>query len=322
MINTSLESFPKKNSFATRIAPSPTGHLHIGHVLHLMWVKAVSHLFSAKIRIRLEDHDQSRCRPEYVDSIEGDLRWLGFGDTYFSSQSSRSFFCSKQTDRLGRYDEIAKVLTSQGLIYACRCSRRQIAERQSEPGDDTPQAGELHYAGTCRDLNIPLDSTDTCLRVRLPDKSFIGSDLLLGSLEQNPYATYGDTVIRDRNRNWTYQFAVVVDDMDQNINLIIRGQDLKSSVARQLALREILNAKSDIIFLHHPLIMNSEGDKLSKFRKSPAISELRQLGLTPNAVFKEAFALTTHQTVPELSEYFEELVPLEVAARIRRLVQP
>jgi glutamyl-tRNA synthetase/glutamyl-Q tRNA(Asp) synthetase len=110
-------------------------------------------------------------------------------------------------------------------------------------------------------------------------------DLFLGNLEQNPAEQVGDVVIKDRFGQWTYQFAVVIDDLEQQINLIIRGQDLLSSTGRQLAMRSLIDSTSITpVFAHHPLLLDDDGQKLAKRRSSEAISYLRRMGLSADEV--------------------------------------
>jgi len=130
---------------------------------------------------------------------------------------------------------------------------------------------------------------DSVIRLRMPDSSFSFSDICLGPQIQNPAEQCGDIVIKDRQGQWTYQFCVVIDDLRQNINFVVRGEDLLSSVGRQLALRSLLNPSTDDngvpLYLHHPLIRNSSGDKLSKRLGSETLNSLREAGRTPASIF-------------------------------------
>ena len=254
----------------TRIAPSPTGHLHLGHVLHIMCVQGIAMKLGADISLRLEDHDQSRCRPEFASSILEDLAWLGV-------KLPKKLWHQSQRNEV--YQTNLEDLMRKGLVYACSCSRKNIQL------DTEQSSGELRYPGTCREKNIPLNQPDTCIRLKIPNGDISFSDLFLGELKNNPADQSGDVVIRDRIGQWTYQYAVVIDDLDQEINLIIRGKDLLSSTARQLVMRDIISpGKSKPIFAHHPLIADNSGNKLSKRFLSEALSVLRNNGISADKI--------------------------------------
>ena len=254
----------------TRLAPSPTGHLHLGHVLHIIYVQGLATRLGASISFRLEDHDRSRCRPEFETSIIRDLNWLGL------ALPNPPRILWRQSERHQVYQRHLENLMSRNLIYACSCSRKDIQVETSR------ESGELRYPGTCRTKRLPLDAPGTSLRLMIPDELQTFNDLFLGATSDNPATQCGDVVVRDRNGHWTYQFAVVIDDLEQGINLIIRGMDLLSSTARQIAMRTIIDpAGVTPDFAHHPLIKNPEGHKLSKRIYSEAISKLRDDGKSP-----------------------------------------
>ena len=259
----------------TRFAPSPTGHLHLGHVVHAMWVWGVAQVTQAEIKFRIEDHDRSRCKLEFESSIIEDMIWLGF--------KTANEIVWRQSDHSNLYQEQFQKLVAAGLIYACSCSRSEIARATGR------SEGELRYPGTCRNKELPLDAPDTALRLKIPSDMMSAMDLLQGDLKDDPALSCGDIVIRDRQGSWTYQFCVVIDDLEQGVNLIIRGQDLLSSTSRQLALRQILSPGSNQPqFLHHPLLSYGDGHKLSKRIGSQAISTLRGEGWTPERVLGHA----------------------------------
>jgi glutamyl-tRNA synthetase/glutamyl-Q tRNA(Asp) synthetase len=261
----------------TRIAPSPTGHLHLGHVLHIIYVCGIAKQLGATLNIRLEDHDQSRCRLEFETSILEDLEWLEVG---LPNELWR------QSDRVKVYQSHLEKLIKLDLVYACRCSRKDI---QDATGQDS---GELHYPGTCREKNYPFDREASCLRLKLSHAYNDGLaadgtsatgfyDLLLGQIDPPPRRKISDVVIKDRNGHWTYQFTVVIDDLEQGINLIIRGQDLQASTATQLAIRRVLAPDAlTPIYAHHPLIFDEDGQKLAKRKSSEAVAYLRRMGLS------------------------------------------
>lgn len=273
----------------TRFAPSPTGHLHLGHVLHMWWVSACANEIHGQVLFRMEDHDLSRCRAAYSESIVQDIAW--FRSLFRLSTGSDHKPCWYQSQRYDRYEEILTRLISSQKVYACDCSRQDILRATAQT------SGELHYPGTCRSKKIPLATPDVTLRMILPDKTYRIQDLRHGWIEQNPSRVGGDVAVKDRAGNWTYQFCVVVDDLDQNIGLIVRGDDLLTSVGRQLAMREVIEPHLPIksltappkplLFLHHPLLVDAEGKKLSKRKFSDSVATLRQQGWTALQVVAE-----------------------------------
>lgn len=254
----------------TRLAPSPTGHLHLGHGFHVLCVQGLAAHFQADINLRMEDHDQSRCRPEFETSIVSDLEWLGV------KTPARPW---RQSERASVYQGHLENLIRRQLVYACSCSRKDVQHQTGQA------SGELKYPGTCRDLCIPLDQPGTSLRMRLPQGPHSFRDLFLGEQTSSPDEDCGDVVLRDRIGQWTYQFAVVIDDLEQEINLVIRGTDLLSSTSRQLAMRELIHPNSPTpLFAHHPLLLDTLGQKLSKRSASEALSKLRAEGLAADSV--------------------------------------
>lgn len=252
------------SGFTTRFAPAPTGLLHLGHVVSAVAVWGLARAFSGKVLLRIEDHDRMRCRPEFEAAILEDLEWLGLTpDEPFVRQS----------DRQGLYEEALRRLESDGLVYPCACSRRSIEAR-------APQGeGERRYPGTCRDLELDGGVMKT-RRLRLEPQRQAFRDLRLGPINQVPSEQGGDLLIRDRQGQWTYQFAVVVDDFNQGVDLVIRGEDLLSSTGRQLQLSSLLGRAAPPAFLHHPLLTDEGGRKLSKANGETGLRELRAAGYT------------------------------------------
>ena len=262
-----------------RFAPSPTGYLHEGHLLSALYVWAAADTFGLKIHLRIEDHDRSRARPEYIRSIYEDLKWFGF--TYDSE--------SIQSSRNAVYEEALSRLERAGLVYPCFCSRKQL-EAENPKSD----SGEIIYQGKCRKASASMDtlapSALRCdemphnLRVVVPDKVIHWHDLRLGDFDENPKHQCGDFPIRDRDNQWTYQFAVCVDDIDEGITHIVRGEDIRSSTARQIALMSMLGREEPPVYLHHPLIVDTSGKKLSKRELAHSIRQDREEGVSPETL--------------------------------------
>jgi glutamyl-tRNA synthetase/glutamyl-Q tRNA(Asp) synthetase len=237
----------------------------------------------AQVLLRIEDHDAERCRPEYERAILDDLDWLGFEPDIFPTAAFRAGSCpSRQSERHHLYEDAASRLAGRDLVYGCDCSRRQIAGAANTGPD-----GERRYPGTCRDRRLPL-SAGVSWRVRLDRGPETFTDLLAGPQSQDPSAQCGDVVIRDRLGNWTYQFVASVDDYLQDIDLIIRGRDLLASSGRQIRLARLLGRRQPAVFAHHPLVMKSATEKLSKSDGDTGVADLRAAGWSRARVIAEA----------------------------------
>ena len=264
-----------------RFAPSPTGFLHEGHLLSALYVWAAAKKWDLKIHLRIEDHDQGRARKEYIDGIHEDLAWLGFKYDSESIQSSHFDFFQKVLDKL----------TAKGFVYPCTCSRKQL---QAE--NPISETGEVIYQGKCRTQHLPCSEPHN-LRIVIPDKVINWCDERLGDFSENPKLQCGDFPIRDRDGFWTYQFAVCIDDLTEGITHIVRGEDIRNSTARQIALSQLIadTCQGDTslsipaykrpVYLHHPLIVDSCGKKLSKREHAYSLRQDKDAGKTPPEIF-------------------------------------
>lgn len=261
-----------------RFAPSPTGFLHEGHLLSALYVWAAAKKWDLKIHLRIEDHDQGRARKEYIDGIREDLAWLGFKYDSESIQSSHFNFFQNVLDKL----------TAKGFVYPCTCSRKQL---QSE--NPISETGEVIYQGICRTQTAPCSEPHS-LRIVIPDKVINWHDERLGDFSENPKKQCGDFPIRDRDGFWTYQFAVCVDDLTEGITHIVRGEDIRNSTARQIALSQLISdtCQGDLpipaytrpLYLHHPLIVDSSGKKLSKREHAYSLRQDKDAGKTAQEI--------------------------------------
>lgn len=263
----------------TRFAPAPTGHLHIGHVLNALHVWNFARERGGQVQLRIEDHDRQRSRPEYEASILEDLAWLGF---------VHDGVLARQSERGAIYESALERLRVQGLTYACECSRREVTAvvQAFRPAD-----AELRYPGTCAEKDLP-EAPGRAIRVRLAPSEEHFDDLLQGLQAQRPHEQCGDLLVRDRLGFWTYQFAVTVDDMEQGITHVIRGLDLLPSTGRQIQLARLLGRATPPAFLHHPLIMKSRGQKVSKSNRDTGVRDMRAAGMTRGQVVALARAGT------------------------------
>jgi glutamyl-tRNA synthetase/glutamyl-Q tRNA(Asp) synthetase len=275
----------------TRFAPSPTGYLHLGHVVNAIYVWGIAGALGGKVLLRIEDHDRQRCRPEYEQAIHEDLAWLGFkADIGTPEDFSTATSPYRQSDCHAHYEHALDHLRKSQHIYACDCSRKDIQSRFNEPAGP-----ELRYDGFCRERQLP-DGPKCGIRLQIPPGEVTFRDLLAGPQIHRPLHQTGDLLLRDRNHQWTYQFAVVADDVRQGINLVIRGMDILESTGRQLLLGRMLSPEPvDIgynpVFLHHPLLTDDEGRKLSKRDFDADIHELNLAGQNPQTILGRAAAI-------------------------------
>ena len=272
----------------TRFAPAPTGYLHLGHVVNAIHVWGIAHARGGRVLLRVEDHDRQRCRPEYETALLDDLDWLGFAADIFPTAAFRAGVCEgRQSDRGLHYRRAVEALAARGLVYGCACTRREI---EAASAGDTP-LDELRYPGTCRHRGLAL-TNDVGWRLVLPDEAVAFDDLVHGSTTQTPAAQGGDLLLRDRLGNWTYQLAVVVDDLLHGVDFVVRGDDLFASTGRQILLARLLGRSTPPLFLHHALVMTSATQKLSKSDGASGVRDLRAAGWTPARVLGHAAHLT------------------------------
>jgi glutamyl-tRNA synthetase/glutamyl-Q tRNA(Asp) synthetase len=240
----------------TRFAPSPTGWLHLGHVVNAIYVWGLARAAGGRVLLRVEDHDRQRSRRDYESALLDDLDWLGFAADIYPTDAFRRGRCEgRQSDRDDIYTHALAPLVAQGLAYGCDCTRKQT--------------GGAIYSGRCRTRGLPLRD-DVGWRVRL--------DAVHG----------GDVLIRDRLGNWTYHWCVTVDDTVQHITHVIRGEDLREATDRQIALARLLGRVTPPIYIHHPLIMKTPNQKLSKSDRNTGIRDLRAAGWSAARVIGHA----------------------------------
>ena len=268
-------------SAVTRFAPSPTGWLHVGHAAHMLYVWGIADLLQGKVLLRVEDHDRQRCQPRFEDALLVDMEWLGFRAANRLAAARSSY---RQSDADAAYEEAADSIRRDHPVYRCRCSRKQLAAHA-----EVSAGGERVYPGTCRGARHAADAPHG-LRIAwpadAPPEAF--DDGMLGPQCQRPERQCGDLLIKDRFGNWTYQFAVTVDDWRHGVNVVVRGSDLLASTGRQIRLGRMLGREVPPIFFHHPLVGDSGGVKLSKKQRATPIRALRAAGMAPAEVLGAA----------------------------------
>ena len=271
----------------TRFAPSPTGALHLGHVANAIYVWGVAGALDGRVLLRIEDHDRGRSRPEFERAALEDLEWLGLHPDLGTADELRSGSSPhRQSDNHQVYASALERLGRTARVYACDCSRKEIAAEGGDPFNE-----ETAYPGRCRARGLA-PQPGRGVRVVLEPGEERFTDALAGPMCQSPSAQCGDLLLRDRNGNWTYQLAVVVDDQRQRVDLVVRGEDLLSSTGRQIRLARMLGRSDPPVFLHHPLIRKADGAKLSKSSGDTGIAELRRAGASAATVLGRAAWLT------------------------------
>jgi glutamyl/glutaminyl-tRNA synthetase len=280
------------STVVTRFAPAPTGALHLGHAVNAIYVWGIARALGGRVVLRIEDHDRQRARAEAERSMLDDLDWLGFTPDLYPTDAYRRGSCDgRQSERDQIYRDALAPLVAAGLVYGCTCTRASQAALADEPHESARSAGEKPYAGACRQKGIAL-TDGVGWRLRLESGAETFDDALLGVQEQDPSTQCGDLLLRDRLGNWTYQFVATVDDAVQGITLVVRGQDLLASTGRQFRLARLIGRVDPPVFAHHPLIMKTAAQKLSKSDGDSGIRDLRAAGWSPADVIGYAAALS------------------------------
>lgn len=255
----------------TRFAPSPTGYLHLGHVVNAIYVWGLARAMGGRVLLRIEDHDRLRSREPFESAILEDLAWLGF------VPDDGLHPLRRQSGADAAYRRALAALQETHQVFACDCSRKDM--------------GGERYPGRCRGRRLHPGTElppGVGIRVVLDDGVERFTDLALGDLAQTPAEQCGDLLLRDRDGHWTYQFAVTVDDINDGVTLVIRGLDLLSSTGRQIRLARMLGRAVPPHFFHHPLILKADGEKLSKASGDDGVRDLRAAGEGPSAVIGRA----------------------------------
>jgi len=296
----------------TRYAPSPTGYLHLGHVANAVWVWGLARALGGRVLLRIEDHDRGRCRPAYEEALLEDLEWLGLEpDLGTPSELRAGPSPYRQGDADAVYQAALDRLGRGGALFGCDCSRQLLARAEGDVFNE-----ETRYPGRCRTRGLAVEA-GVGVRIRVDQGVECFVDARLGPQVQDPSAQCGDLLVRDRQGQWTYQFAVVVDDLRQGVDLVVRGEDLLESTGRQIMLGRRLGRAAAPVFVHHPLIRKPGGQKLSKAARDTGVRELRASGASPADALGRAAFLTGLRARPEplephdLAKLFAGGYPLE-----------
>jgi Glutamyl- and glutaminyl-tRNA synthetases len=234
-----------------RMAPTPSGFLHIGNAFNFLLNWAAARSAGAKILLRMDDLDTERKREAYVEDVLESIRWLGI------DFDGLPVFQSEQT---ARHHAFLERLRETGLLFACRKSRRELAEHDGL------------YPPEFREQGLSLDARDVNWRIRTPE----GFPL-------------PDFVVRRRDGIPAYQVASLADDLHFGTTHLIRGEDLEDSTRAQMFLAEVLGETAflQVKCLHHPLFLEKNGEKLSKSAGASSLKAMRESGIAPESVYRQ-----------------------------------
>ncbi|MBK6626242.1 MAG: tRNA glutamyl-Q synthetase [Flavobacteriales bacterium] len=274
---------------STRLAPTPSGFLHAGNAVNFLLTDRLARRAGASLRLRIDDLDAERERPTYVQDIFEGLAWLGIRPDVGPRDAEDHRLHGSQQLRIPRYRELADALRSAGEVYACGCSRQQRA---------TLLAAGVTTCG-CRTAGSDLDDGTLAWRVRIPEDAEVTVHGLFGpARSERPFAWLPDPVVMlraqdGRPRRPAYQLASLADDVDHDITFIVRGEDLFPSTLVQLHLARVLglSAFAAVRFLHHPLLTDDRGAKLSKSEGATSLRAMRLAGHGPQTLIAEADAM-------------------------------
>lgn len=272
------------STYRGRIAPSPTGFLHLGHARTFWIAQERAREAGGTLVLRIEDIDTARCKPEFTAALLEDLRWFGFAWSE-GPDSGGPFAPYVQSTRTTLYRELLERLRTGGFVYPCRCSRRDLAAAPGAPHEQ--DEGPL-YPGTCRPApgtTAPGGLEDVHWRFRVPEGERLAfTDGACGLREAVAGRDFGDFVVWRRDGIPAYQLAVVADDAAMGITEVVRGEDLLLSTFRQLLLYRALGFTPPA-FYHAPLLCDpATGQRLAKRHAALSLRQLRAEGVSPEAL--------------------------------------
>ena len=249
----------------TRFAPSPNGHLHLGHAYAAVVAHDVAHAGGGRCLLRIEDIDGARSRAELATEFRADLAWLGLGFTEVPAQATR----------LASYAKAAETLRAMGLLYPCTCTRAEIAEVATIQGPDGPL-----YPGTCRNRRVDGDGP-VAWRIDMARAIALAgpldwTDQRLGIQRTTP-AIFGDAVLVRKDAPASYHLAATLDDAADGVTCVTRGMDLFAASHLHRQLQALLGLPVPV-WHHHPLLVDAAGTKLAKSKRSPGLAERRAAG--------------------------------------------
>ncbi|HUR47238.1 MAG TPA: tRNA glutamyl-Q(34) synthetase GluQRS [Candidatus Saccharimonadales bacterium] len=268
------------SNYRGRLAPSPTGYLHLGHARTFWTAQERARAQGGVLLLRNENLDRDRCKPEFVTAMLEDLRWFGF-DWQEGPDVVGPYGPYSQSERMDFYRDALQRLREGGFVYPCTCSRRDVQRALNAPhaSDDEPI-----YPGTCR--NKVDEAVGANWRFRVPEGEEIAfTDGCMGKQTFTAGTHFGDFVVWRQDQVPAYQLAVVADDAGMKITEVVRGADLLVSTARQLLLYRALELVAPSFF-HCPLVVDENGVRLAKRNDALSLRTLRERGQNPEELRK------------------------------------
>jgi glutamyl-tRNA synthetase len=262
----------------TRIAPTPSGYLHLGNLYSFLLTAELARSHGAKILLRIDDMDRERADRKYIQDIFDTLNFMGINldeGPRSGEEFEREY---SQIHRIGQYREALEQLAAGGHVFACECSRSQVAAASADGS----------YPGTCRYKHIPLDADNVCWRLVTGDSDVRVNTLNDGQVTAKLPAEMRDFIVRKKDGFPAYQLSSVIDDLYYGIDLVVRGEDLWASTLAQLYLSALLpgNNFKDVVFHHHHLLTDAKGEKLSKTAGAVSIQYLRNGGKSKEEILE------------------------------------
>jgi len=278
-------------SFVTRFAPSPTGYLHLGHAYSALLNHDLAQACGGQFRLRIEDIDQTRCRPAFDEAIGQDLLWLGIepdGEVL------------RQSERFDVYQDALDKLASRGLLYRCFKTRAELQSAMAAPHAGTGSQSALHPATA----PLPRDDEERRLSEGRPFAWRLNAKQAIAALsktnltwiehgddsQERPHAidlsTLGDEVLARKDVPTSYHLASVIDDAAQGVTLVWRGEDLMDAIPIHRVLQELLGLPQPL-YRHHKLITDEHGRRLAKRDKAETLQALRESGATPQDIRRQ-----------------------------------
>ncbi len=291
-----------QEKYVGRLAPSPTGLLHLGNIWSFLWAWLLAKRAGGSVLLRLEDLDPKRSRFEFSEAIIKDLQWLGlFWDGEICAQSTRQKF----------YENALQILNSQGYIYPCYCTRKDLRTLAGAPHvEDMGAPYNGHCAHLSRDACMKNEAMGrrAALRLRTQDsegksKEIFFEDTIYGKQYYTLHSVGGDFALRRSDKVIAYQLAVVLDDAAQSVTHIVRGRDILVSTPRQIYLQELLKLHKTN-YAHVPLLLDENGERLAKRHNALSVHSLRHAGVSAERIL----GLCAY-----LSGYIDELKPCYLA---------
>ena len=289
-------------SLRTRFAPTPSGYLHAGNAFSFLITWLIARFSGGKILLRIDDNDALRAREAYLDDIFESLLWLGLDYDEGAKNTADFRENYSQTLRKDYYLSFLKDAHLKKLLFACDCSRKSFSG---------------NYPGTCLLRALDFDTPDTALRINtLSAKNIIFEDALKSDIFVNLHEIMPFFILRTKNLLPAYQLVSVIEDTENSMNFIVRGEDLLPSTAAQLFFAGEIAALHNFrntLFLHHALLKDDSGNKLSKSEGAFSLRDMRRKHADPKQLFLHFSHLLNFPPLESASEMLKFLSEKEIS---------